>query len=238
MFPGTARSALRIATTKQLPASIPHDPHFNPSYNPWEQRLCMTPNGEFYQSMREGSASIVTGSIKTVTNRGISMESGEEVLADIIITATGLKLRFAGGIRLTIDQQPYAIPSNYMWKGVMLQDLPNTALVLGYTNASWTLGADATAQTVTRLLNEMKRKGAKAVVPRLHADHTMKEKPVLNLNSTYITKALDILPKSGDTGPWRPRSNYFVDIAEAKWGNIQTGLEYVVEGSKSLHAKY
>jgi cation diffusion facilitator CzcD-associated flavoprotein CzcO len=228
MFPTTARKLIRGITTKELPPGIPHDPHFNPSYNPWEQRLCVTPNGEFFRAMREGKGGIVTGHIKTVTKNSVVLESGQELFADIIVTATGLKLKVAGGIPITIDQQPYDISTKYMWKGMMLHDLPNAALVLGYTNASWTLGADATAQTFTRLLVEMARRGARAVIPRVGDGEKMSPRPVLDLNSTYIKRGKNVLPMTGDRGPWRPRTNYFTDLKEAKWGSIQNGLEYVL----------
>jgi cation diffusion facilitator CzcD-associated flavoprotein CzcO len=178
--------------------------------------------------MREGKGGIVTGHIKTVTKNSIVLESGQELFADIIVTATGLKLKVAGGIPIMIDQQPYDISTKYMWKGMMLHDLPNAALVLGYTNASWTLGADATAQTFTRLLVEMARRGSRAVIPRVKDVNKMSPKPVLDLNSTYIKRGKGVLPMTGDRGPWRPRTNYFTDLSEAKWGNIQEGLEYVM----------
>jgi cation diffusion facilitator CzcD-associated flavoprotein CzcO len=187
-FPSTTRNLIRGITSKQLPPSVPHDPHFNPSYNPWEQRLCVTPNGEFFRTMREGKGGIVTGHIDTVTSNSIKMENGQEVPADIIVTATGLKLKVAGGIDITIDGKPYDISTKYMWKGMMLDDLPNAALVLGYTNASWTLGADATAQMTMRLLNEMDKRGARAVIPKLKEREKMTPQPVLDLNSTYIKK--------------------------------------------------
>lgn len=227
MFPSTTRKFIRGLTSKELPPSVPHDPHFNPSYNPWEQRLCVTPDGELFRAMRDGKGGIITGHIKTVTSGSIVLEEGQEIPADIIVTATGLKLKVAGGIRITLDGEPYDISTKYMWKGMMLDDLPNAALVLGYTNASWTLGADATAQTITRLLNEMHKRGARAVVPRLKYGEKMTPQPVLDLNSTYIKKGKGVLPMTGDRGPWRARSNYFSDIREAKWGSIHNGLEYI-----------
>jgi cation diffusion facilitator CzcD-associated flavoprotein CzcO len=231
-FPSTTRNLIRGITSKQLPPSVPHDPHFNPSYNPWEQRLCVTPNGEFFRTMREGKGGIVTGHIDTVTSHSIKMENGQEVPADIIVTATGLKLKVAGGIDIAIDGTPYDISTKYMWKGMMLDDLPNAALVLGYTNASWTLGADATAQMTMRLLNEMDKRGARAVIPKLKEREKMTPQPVLDLNSTYIKKGKGVLPMSGDRGPWKPRTNYFSDLREAKWGSIHDGLEYVSLGAK------
>jgi cation diffusion facilitator CzcD-associated flavoprotein CzcO len=232
-FPKAARGILRSVTTRNLPASIPHDPHFSPSYNPWEQRLCMAPDGDFYRAMRKGKANVVTGAIRTVTEKGLEMESGESIKTDIIVTATGLKIQLAGGIKVSVDGKVIDIPSKYMWKGIMLQDLPNVAFVVGYTNASWTLGADATAQFVTRLLNTMAKKGARAAVPRLDHPERMKPTPMLNLNSTYIQKALKSMPKSGSAGPWKPRTNYVSDMAAAKYGNIEEGIEYLVPGQKS-----
>jgi cation diffusion facilitator CzcD-associated flavoprotein CzcO len=234
-FPNVARRLLRTATTAQLPKNISHDPHFNPSYNPWEQRLCMAPNGDFYRSMRKGKADVVTGKIDTVTEDGILMEDGTKVTADIIITATGLKIKLAGGIKPKVDGKEIKIPSKFMWKGVMLQDLPNCAFIIGYTNASWTLGADATAQMVTRLLNLMQKKNVQAAIPRLANPEDMMPAPMLNLNSTYIQKALNIMPKTGSVGQWKPRTNYIKDIKEAKYGDIQTGLELISGKSMNGH---
>jgi cation diffusion facilitator CzcD-associated flavoprotein CzcO len=228
-FPSAAKTIIRAVTTKALPKGFPHDPHFSPSYNPWEQRFCMAPDGDFYRAMRKGKATVVTGHIETVTPKGVLMQDGQHVSADVIVTATGLKIMLAGGIKPTVDGVPYDIPSKYMWKGVMLQDLPNACFVIGYTNASWTLGADATAQLTCRLINLMKSKGAGAAVPRLADAKSMKPLPMLNLNSTYIKKAMDVMPKTGSSGQWKPRVIYFEDIKEAKYGDIETGLEFIAE---------
>ena len=227
-FPNASRNVIRKATLKQLPKNVPHDPHFMPSYNPWEQRMCLSPDGDFYEALREGKTSVVTGKIADMTANSIKLESGETIEADIIVTATGLKMQMAGGAVMSVDHEPVKISEKFLWKGVMLQDLPNAAFVIGYTNASWTLGADATAQLVTRLLNTMKRDGTTAAVPRLEDPASLKEMPVLNLNSTYITagSAQGALPKAGDSGVWRPRRNYFTDIYNAKYGDINTGLQF------------
>jgi cation diffusion facilitator CzcD-associated flavoprotein CzcO len=229
-FPNAARRVLAFLTKKQLPAHIPFDPHFVPTYNPWEQRLCLCPDGDFYKAMRKGNCDIVTGTIKTVTEKGILMDSGETLQFDAIVTATGLKINLAGGIDFTVDGKPVKPADKFMWKGVMMQDLPNTAFVIGYTNASWTLGAEATAQMVCRLMNYMKRNGYVAAVPRLEHPESMPSTPMLNLNSTYIQNALSAMPKSGATGQWKPRSNYFSDIKEAKKGDITTDLQFYREG--------
>ena len=229
-FPNAARKILLWLSQKQLPKHISVDPHFMPSYNPWEQRLCLCPNGDFYKGLRRGNCHIVTGTIKTVTEKGILMNSGETLNFDTIVTATGLKLKLAGGVRFTIDGKSLNVGDKFMWKGVMLQDLPNTAFVVGYTNASWTLGAEATAQMVVRLLGDMKRSGYVAAVPRLNNPENMPSTPMLNLNSTYIKNALTVMPKAGAVGQWKPRSNYISDLREAKRGDLITDLEFYAEG--------
>lgn len=226
VFPKAARGLMRAGTTKQLPKNIPHDPHFQPAYNPWEQRMCVCPDGDFFRCLHEGKADIATGHIETVTAHGITLQSGQEIEADIIVTATGLKMQLAGGARLSVDGQPVQPGDKFMWKGAMLQDLPNAAFVIGYTNASWTLGADATALLVTRLLKHMDKTGMTSAVPHIDDVSGMKVLPTLNLNSTYISKAKGVLPKASDVGPWRARSNYFADYWGAKWGDINTGLQF------------
>lgn len=208
-FPNAARAGLKKRTEKELPKNVPHDPHFEPTYNPWEQRLCVAPDGDFYQSLREGSTSVATGRVKDMGPSHIELESGQKIDADILVTATGLKIQVAGGANLFVDNQPIKPGDKILWKGVMLQDMPNAAFVLGYTNASWTLGADATAQHVCRLINHMKSKDLTSVTPALEPGEEIKKMPVLNLNSTYVQKASGVLPMAGDARPWKARSNYF-----------------------------
>lgn len=226
-FPRAARALIKKATTKELADSLTHDPHFNPAYNPWEQRLCMSPDGDFFESIRKGKASVVTGKIKTMTANSIVLESGQELPADIVVTATGLKLQIAGGAKLLIDGQTIATGDKFIWQGLMLEDVPNCAFVIGYTNASWTLGADCTALAVCRIIKDMKVKHVDYAVPSTKQYKNLKEANVLNLSSTYITKSVGQLPKAGDTGPWKARSNYFVDYYTAKFGNLNAGLRYV-----------
>jgi cation diffusion facilitator CzcD-associated flavoprotein CzcO len=214
-------------TEKQLPPSIKHDPHFQPSYNPFEQRVCFCPDGDFYNALRKGKASVVTGHIDTITPDTIKLTDGQELHPDIIVTATGLKIQIAGGMNITVDGQPYTIPQKFMWKNTMLQDLPNATYTIGYVDASWTLGADATAQLVVRMLKKMDQKGYGAVVPRVEEGSKMKTVQLLNLSSTYVQKANSVLPKAGDQAQWRGRTSYFRDIWDAWFGDINTGLEYV-----------
>jgi cation diffusion facilitator CzcD-associated flavoprotein CzcO len=210
---------------------MPHDPHFKPAYNPWEQRLCLCPDGDFFKALRKGNADIVTDTIRTVTANGIQTESGKMIDADIIVTATGLKMQLAGAARISVDGEPVDVSTKFMWKGVMLQDLPNAAFVIGYTNASWTLGADATAQLVCRLLKRMDSLNVTSAVPRLPDGKKIKPTPVLNLSSTYIEKGKGQLPKAGNAAPWLPRVNYLSDYWTSNYGDVTKDLEF---GGKAL----
>lgn len=238
-FPSFSRWILRRRVNRQLPGHIPHDPHFQPRYNPWDQRLCICPDGDFFQSLRKGKADVKTDTIKTVTHKGITLHSGETLDADIIITATGLRLQIAGGATLSVDGQKIDVGSKYLWNGVMLQDLPNASFVIGYTNASWTLGADATAQFVTRLLKSLESRKLIAATPRLQPGDasSLQQRRLLNLNSTYVTVAERVLPMAADRAPWQPRDHYTKDIQFALKGDIVTGLEFVPGPSLRLRPK-
>jgi len=225
-FPAKAKQLIAAATTKELPSRIKQDPHFNPRYNPWEQRLCVCPDGDFYRALRKGNAHVVTDTIETVTEAGIRTSNGTTLDADIIITATGLKMKFAGGVNITLDGTHVDISNKYLWKGVLMQDVPNTAFLLGYTNASWTLGAEASMQLVCRILRYMIPRGLAVVAPRVEDGSKMKTTSMMNLTSTYILAAKMILPKCGDLRPWRARVSYFKDFWDAKFGGFE-GLEFV-----------
>jgi cation diffusion facilitator CzcD-associated flavoprotein CzcO len=183
------------------------------------------PDGDFYQSLRAG-ADVVTDTIATVTESGIVTSSGQVLDADVIVTATGLKLQLLGGTRLSVDDVPVVFSEKYMWNGVMLQDVPNLANVIGYTNASWTLGADTTATLVCRLLKHMDQRGQASAVPRVPKGLDLKPQEALNLSSTYIIKAKGTLPMAGNKAPFLPRGNYLSDYARAAYGNFTTGLEF------------
>ncbi|KAL2846869.1 hypothetical protein BJY01DRAFT_172361 [Aspergillus pseudoustus] len=230
-FPFIARIILRLAATRRLPKSVPWDPHFRPNYNPWDQRLCVSPDGDFYKSFHTGKASVKTDTIAKVTPEGIELNSGEFLGADMIVPATGLRLRIAGGASVTVDGVPVQVSEKYIWHGMMLQDIPNATFIIGYTNASWTLGADATALTLCRLLKSLEKRGYTAAVPRLTpalAAH-IQPRRILNLSSTYVTKAEKDLPKAADRGPWVPRDNYLSDLWFAKFGNLDEGMEFLGE---------
>ncbi|KFY28062.1 hypothetical protein V493_03120 [Pseudogymnoascus sp. VKM F-4281 (FW-2241)] len=225
-YPAAARFLLRKRAEGELPKNIPHDPNFNPDYNPWEQRLCVCPDGDFYKALRAGTADVVTDKIKTVTETGITTESGKTLDADIIVTATGLKLQIAGGTKITVDSEPVIQSEKYVWNGQMIQDVPNAVLVLGYTNASWTLGSDSTAINVCRLLKHMDKNGMAYAVPRVPEGPKMASRPIIDLKSTYISKAKSTLPLAGDKGPWKPRVNYILDLWTAHYGSVKTDMEF------------
>lgn len=222
-WPGLAKKVFRHVTTKLLPPDIPYDPHFKPRYNPWDQRVCATVDGDFFAALRSGKADVVTDTIKTVTANSIELESGKSLQPDTIVTATGLKLQFGGKIRFSIDGEPLKVAEKYAWRAAMLQDVPNLLFLTGYEAASWTLGADVSAKLFVRVMNRMHEMGAKQVVPR--TERQMPDKPMMNLNSTYLKTMRQELPKGGE-GIWSPKSNYFVDMAGARWGSIVKDLEF------------
>ncbi|KEF58237.1 uncharacterized protein A1O9_06163 [Exophiala aquamarina CBS 119918] len=230
MFPERMINFLRKNTERQLPEHLPYDPHFKPKYNPWEQRMCICPGGDFFDCLRSGKAHVVTDTINTVTESGIKLDSGAELDADIIVTATGLKVQFGGAIKLSVDGTPVNVPDKFIWRGIMLQDVPNLAFVFGYTNQSWTLGADAAAQLWVRLLKRAHSRGMNSAIPRVDAKDGVREKFIMDLLSSSYAKAAkeaNVLPKGGDRGPWLPRRLWLKDILHAKYGDISTGLQLV-----------
>ncbi|KAK1515840.1 uncharacterized protein CCOS01_13038 [Colletotrichum costaricense] len=222
-FPGSARRFLLGAAKKQLPPNIPLDPHFKPRYNPWEQRLCVCPNSDFYQALRSGKADVVTDTIQEVTGSGIVLKSGRVLHPDIIVTATGLKIRFAGSIALSVDGRRVDPNTKFAFKGCMLQDMPNMAYVFGYANASWTLGAEATSSFLVRLWRGMEKKRLRAVTPLLE-DPNMKPNAMMPLKSTYVRNAAKVFPKAG-SGRWAPRKNYLMDLWTAMTSDVFAGMK-------------
>ncbi|KAJ6261645.1 hypothetical protein Dda_2443 [Drechslerella dactyloides] len=220
LFPNFARSTMRKVTTRLLPAHIPHDPHFEPRYNMWEQRVCLTPDGDFFKALHTNKASIVTDTIKMVSPTGIELGSGNRLDADIIITATGLKLQLFGGAQILLDGRPLQAHEKYVWNGTMLQDVPNASLLMGYTAFPWTPGVDIMGQLAIRLIKMMDRRGARTVTPRVDSTKELKPAPLLDITSTYFMSSAHYMPKAGDRGPWRRRTGYFEDVWKVKYGNL------------------
>ncbi|CAH0047119.1 unnamed protein product [Clonostachys solani] len=227
LSPGLAKLFIKAVTLWQLPPEIKWDPHFKPRYNPWEQRFCACKNGDFYAALRSGKADVVTDRIKEITKDSIELESGASLHPDVIVTATGLKLKFGGGIRFSIDGQPYKLNEKFAWKAVMVQDVPNVFFLTGFQNASWTLGADISVRIFVRLRHLTERRNARAVVPRVPDEKAMKEEPMMSLSSTYVKPIRQVFPKAG-RGIWAPKSNYYLDMFRAKRGDVTTDLEFLL----------
>ncbi len=197
---------------------------FTPPYNPWEQRLCLVPDGDLFQAMRAGKAEIVTDHIERIDAGGIQLKSGQRLDCDVIITATGLTMAIAGKIGLRVDGRPVAFNEHYYYKGCMYSNLPNLAQVFGYLNASWTLRADIDSDYICRLLNHMKAIGADVAAPYLAADHDLVEDKAFDFSSGYIQRGMAIQPKSAPEMPWRLNQNYVFDKAWMKSNPIADGI--------------
>jgi cation diffusion facilitator CzcD-associated flavoprotein CzcO len=194
--------------------------HFTPAYYPWEQRLCLVPDGDLFEAIREGRASVVTDQIETLTESGIQLKSGGELKADIIVTATGLVLEILGGVEVSVDGERVDFSKTFSYKGVMYSDVPNLASVFGYINASWTLKADLICSYVARLIAYMNKKGYAQVTPR-NPDGAMKAVPfVEHFSSGYIQRSLEKLPRQGTDRPWRVKQNYFADLLNLRYSSI------------------
>lgn len=200
--------------------------HFTPRYNPWDERLCIVPDNDFFAAIKACKVSIVTDHIETFTETGLKLQSGQRLEADIIITATGLELQFAGGAEVTVDDRPIEIGKTVLYKGMMFSGVPNLASVFGYTNASWTLRADLLAEYFCRLINFMDARGYVEARPK-GTDPAMPVKPLGNLKSGYFKRAEALLPREGMKGPWRNPQNYAFDILRFRFGGIENdALEF------------
>lgn len=197
--------------------------HFTPRYNPWDQRICLVPDGDLFRALRSGRASVVTDEIETFTEKGIKLRSGAELEADLIVTATGLVLSLFGGLDLTVDGRKVEGPQTFGYKGMMYSDVPNLASSFGYTNASWTLKCDLTCEYVCRLLNHMARHGHRQCTPR-NNDPTLSAEPWLDFTSGYVQRAIAQLPKQGSKAPWRLYQNYLRDLIALRFGKVDDGV--------------
>ena len=225
-FPNFMRSYIRDQARKVLPKDFQMDPHMHPKYKPWDQRICYIPDNDFFKAFHTGKARMVTDTIKTVTEDGIELDSGEKLEADIIVTATGLNLQLCGGIPLTLDGKPVQFSDCFAWRTAMLSGIPNLAIMIGYVNASWTLGADASARLIMRLYRHMEAEKYTNVTPQISEEEKKDPDEMLKLNSTYIKAASGYLPQAGRTGPWKPRDNYLQDNWIANWGSLKEGLVF------------
>ena len=229
--PGAIKALLRKGLERQLPPDYDIDTHFKPSYNPWDQRLCLVPDGDLFKVLSDGSASVVTDHIDSFTERGLKLVSGRELEADLIVTATGLNLLALGGMEIAVDGREVVLSETMSYKGMMLSGVPNLALALGYTNASWTLKCDLTCEYVCRLLNFMDQQEYRQCVPH-NTDPSVAELPFIDFSSGYVQRSIAQFPKQGSKAPWRLYQNYALDILSLKFGSIEDGaLQFSRAGS-------
>ncbi|MGH7268888.1 MAG: FAD-containing monooxygenase EthA, partial [Polyangiaceae bacterium] len=208
-FPQKAKALLVGQARRQVRGKV-DAAHLTPSYKPWDQRVCLVPNGDLFAALRDGRASIVTDHISTFEETGIKLKSGQTIDADLVVTATGLKLKFLGGVGLDVDGTHIVPKETMTYKGMMISGVPNMALALGYTNASWTLKCDLTSEYVCRLLNYMDDKGYAQCCPR--RDPSVEEQPIIDFSSGYVQRSLDLFPRQGKEVPWRVHQNYALDL--------------------------
>ena len=218
--PRLVRRLIRALTKLQLPSGYPVDTHFKPSYNPWEQRMCAVPDGDLFKAISKGQASVVTDRIVRFTERGILLESGTELEADLIVTATGLNMRAFGGMNLTLDGKPVELNDTVAYKSMMLSGIPNFAFAIGYTNSSWTLKVDLVCEHLCRMLAHMDAHGYDTVTPVLD-DETIERRPLLDFQAGYVKRALDRFPTQGSRGPWTVEMNYAADRVRLRNGPVE-----------------
>ena len=197
-----------------------HDKDFTPKYNPWDQRLCLVPDNDLFKAIKSGKARIVTDTIKSFVKDGIELDSGGKIEADIIVTATGLKVQLFGGMKLNVDEKPLDLSQSPAFKGVMLSDIPNFAFAVGYTNASWTLKSDLNCIFLTKVLNYMKENDYSVCIPKFDHENMQKEE-LLDFDAGYIKRAKNELPKQGTEGPWKVHQNYIKDLFALKYGSVK-----------------
>jgi len=221
--PQLVRRMLHRATERRLPPGYAVDVHFNPRYNPWDQRICLVPDADLFRVLSDGSASIATDEIETFTESGLRLRSGVELEADVIVAATGLELIPFGGIELAVDGEAVNLPETLGYKGMMLRGVPNFIYAIGYTNASWTLKVDLTCEFACRLLAHMREHGYRQATP-LIVDPSVTPQPFLDFSAGYVQRALHLFPKQGSKPPWSLPMNYALDIRRVRYAPIDDGV--------------
>jgi monooxygenase len=221
--PRLVKAVIRRGVRSQLPDDFDVDTHFAPLYDPWDQRMCVVPDADLFKALRAGTASIVTDRIETFTERGLKLAGGAELEADVIVTATGLRLQAIGGTTQSVDGAPVHLPDTLAYRGMMLSGVPNFAMTIGYTNASWTLKADLTADYVCRLLNHMGAHGYRQCMPAPDPQGVIR-RPLLDLASGYVQRSIDELPAQGSERPWQVRQNYPRDMLDFRRADLDDGV--------------
>lgn len=197
--------------------------HFTPRYNPWDQRLCLVPNGDLFEAIKAGRVDVVTDQIESFTRKGLALRSGRELEADVVVTATGLNLQLLGGVQLSVDGREVDLAKTLNYKGMMFSDVPNMASSFGYTNASWTLKCDLTCEYICRLLTHMDKHGYRQCTPR-NVDPSLTVEPWIDFSSGYVQRSLHKLPKQGSRLPWKLHQNYAFDIMMLRYGRVDDGV--------------
>jgi cation diffusion facilitator CzcD-associated flavoprotein CzcO len=220
--PAFMKKLLTKGVMKELPPDYEIETHFNPAYNPWDQRLCLVPDADLFAEIRGGRVEVVTDHVEAIVPQGIQLKSGRLLEANIIVAATGLKLQLMSDIRLSVDGVPRSLSGTMTYKGMMFAGAPNLSYSFGYTNASWTLKSDLTAYYLCRLLNHLRDSGRTIAVPEV--DEDVKPVDFLDFSSGYVQRAKAILPVQGDRAPWKLHQNYARDLAALKYGKLDDGV--------------
>ena len=231
--PAKVKAAILDGVRAQLPDGYPVERDFEPSYNPWDQRICLVPDADLFDTIRSGDAEIVTDTIERFTPEGIALTSGKELPADVIVTATGLTLTMVGGVQLFVDGERVDPADRLVYKGMMLEGVPNMALAFGYTNASWTLKCDLSARHACRLINYLDAHDKVACLPR-RAHSGIEPEPMLDFSSGYVQRAANVLPKQGSEAPWKLHQNYALDLASHKLSPVADGTMRFIEAGQAL----
>ena len=219
-FPKTMKKFILKGIKKELGDEFPLAPHFSPNYRPWDQRFCLVPDGDFFKAIKKGKADVITDTISTFVKNGIELNSGKIIEADIIVSATGLKLLPFGGAKISLNEHPFDITKEFIYKGLMLSGLPNFFVFAGYTNASWTLKSDLTSEYISRVLKFMEKHKYQSIKSKV-IEENLGELPLINLDSGYIHRAKAILPKQGDKFPWRLYQNYILDFKVLRINSVK-----------------
>lgn len=220
--PALVRGLVRKANVALLPPGYAVDTHFNPTYDPWDQRMCLVPDGDLFHALKRGRAEVVTDRIRTFTETGLELESGAHLDADIVVTATGLNLRIFGGATLSVDGEVVDPAGTMAYRAMMLSGVPNFAFTIGYTNASWTLKADLVAEYVVRVLSRMRATGTRSVVPV--RDPSVEEVPLMDFDAGYVQRVVHTLPRQGTRAPWALKQNYLHDALALRRAKLDDGV--------------
>lgn len=223
LSPGFAKKLISKGIKTQLGSSFDLK-HFDPPYNPWQQRLCLVPDADLFESIKHGNVDIITDTIESFNTTGIRLTSGKQLDADLIVTATGLKLKLMGGMELWIDDKQVQLDQHKVYKGMMLNNVPNMAFAIGYTNASWTLKADLSSQYVCRLINYMDQHHYISCMPVIKT--RQRDEPIMDFTSGYILRDIDHLPKQGSHRPWKLYQNYALDLITLRYGTVSDSMRF------------